>query len=168
MYLAASNSTPRYRWNKSSLKVDYVPVTLQTRITEIIRLAGKSHHPIDLPIRTPSTRDREGFTNLFLYVTTCKLVQCTIRTLRHSRHDARPRCPPQASLSTLRVPDLQATPRFLTMDLEQFREFKAKNDDIPGAAPTTVRLLLHHCMLECSTRQSLICLLYTSPSPRDS
>jgi len=123
----------------SSFMVDYVSVTLRNRFTKITSLAGKLHRPIHLLIRTPSTRER-----------------CTMRTFRRSLHDLRPRCPLQTSLSTLRVPDLQATPRFLTMDLEQFREFKAKNDDIPGAAPTTVRLLLQHCMLECSTRQSLI------------
>ena len=140
----------------SSFMVDYVSVTLRNRFTKTTSLAGKLHRPIHLLIRTPSTREREGFMNLFLYVKKYKLVECTMRTFRRSLHDLRPRCPLQTSLSTLRVPDLQATPRFLTMDLEQFREFKAKNDDIPGAAPTTVRLLLHHCMLECSTRQSFI------------
>ena len=126
---------------------------MQNRTTEISRLAGKSHRPIDLPIRTPSTREREGFTNLFLHVATCKLVQCMITTFRHSRHDARPRCPPQTPLSTVRVPDLQATPRCLALDLGQFREFPKENYPILVAAPTAVRLLLQHCIRECSTRQ---------------
>ena len=111
---------------ESSLMVDYVPVTLRDRLTKITSLGGKSHRPVHLPIRTPSTREREGFTNLFLYERTYKLVQCTIRTFQHSLHDPRPRCPPQTSLSILRVPDLQATRRYLAMDLEQLRNFRKK------------------------------------------
>ena len=49
---------------------DYIPITLRNRWTEITSLAGKSHRPIHLPIRTPSTREPDGFTSLFLYVRT--------------------------------------------------------------------------------------------------
>ena len=104
--------------------VDYVSVTLRNRFTKITSLAGKLHRPIHLLIRTPSTREREGFMNLFLYVKKYKLVECTMRTFRRSLHDLRPRCPLQTSLSTLRVPDLQATPRCLALNLGQFREFQ--------------------------------------------
>jgi len=47
---------------KGSFMVNYASVTLRNRLTERTSLAGKSHRPTHLPIRTPSTRERERFT----------------------------------------------------------------------------------------------------------
>ena len=134
---------------------DYIPITLRNRWTEITSLAGKSHRPIHLPIRTPSTREPDGFTSLFLYVRTHEPAQCMIWTFRNLLRDPHSRCPPPTSLYVpLHSPRYRSAGHttLLSIGPRAFQGMSARNNANPGAGPTGVMLLLR-CIFECSTKR---------------
>ena len=116
---------------------------MRNRSTETTSLAGKSHRPIHLHIRTPSTRERRAVEMLH---TACSALAPRPSSTRppsdvpfHS-----PRCR-SASHTTL-----------LKDGTREFSGSQETNHAISGAASSVVRLLLKKCPLElCTSQQAL-------------